>query len=54
MVAGDPADGRFLVAYRKGRTLVGALSFGLPPKTLRPWRAAVAARADWTASTQPP
>ncbi|MDT0423860.1 NAD(P)/FAD-dependent oxidoreductase [Streptomyces evansiae] len=54
VVAGDPADGRFLVAYRKGRTLVGALSFGLPPKTLRPWRAAVAARADWTASTQPP
>ncbi|WP_030997608.1 NAD(P)/FAD-dependent oxidoreductase [Streptomyces sp. NRRL F-5630] len=52
VVAGDPAEGRFLVAYRRGRTVVGALSFGLPPKTLRPWRAAVAARADWAASTR--
>ncbi|WP_199781418.1 NAD(P)/FAD-dependent oxidoreductase [Streptomyces sp. SPB074] len=52
VVEGDPDEGRFLVAYRRGPALVGALSFGLPPKTLRPWRAAVAARADWAEATR--
>jgi NADPH-dependent 2,4-dienoyl-CoA reductase/sulfur reductase-like enzyme len=51
-VGGDPAQGRFLVAYRAGRTLVGALSVGMPPKALRPWRDAIAARTDWQTLTE--
>ncbi|MFB7657863.1 MULTISPECIES: NAD(P)/FAD-dependent oxidoreductase [unclassified Streptomyces] len=51
VVEGDPAHGSFLVAYRTGRKIVGALSVGLPSKTLRPWRAAIAARAGWECET---
>ncbi|MET8719283.1 NAD(P)/FAD-dependent oxidoreductase [Streptomyces misionensis] len=47
VVEGDPVDGRFLVAYRKGDRLTGALGVGMPPRALRPWRAAIAAAADW-------
>ncbi|WP_245980076.1 NAD(P)/FAD-dependent oxidoreductase [Streptomyces diacarni] len=47
VVEGDPADGRFLVLYRTGRTLTGALAVGMPPKALRRWRAAIAAGTDW-------
>ena len=47
VVEGDPADGRFLVAYRTGPALTGALAVGMPPKALRRWRAAIAARTQW-------
>jgi NADPH-dependent 2,4-dienoyl-CoA reductase/sulfur reductase-like enzyme len=52
VVEGDPEEGGFLVAYRAGRTLTGALSVGLPPRALRRWRTAVAGRADWRAATE--
>ncbi|MEV8454035.1 FAD/NAD(P)-binding oxidoreductase [Streptomyces sp. NPDC052095] len=50
VVEGDPAQGRFLVAYRTGHRLTGALSFGMPPKALRTWRTAIAAGSDWRAA----
>ncbi|MFF9653634.1 NAD(P)/FAD-dependent oxidoreductase [Streptomyces sp. NPDC014622] len=51
VVEGDSARGRFLVAYRTGHRLTGALSFGMPPKALRRWRTAIAAGSDWRAAT---
>jgi len=51
VVDGDPADGRFLVAYRRGERLTGALGVGMPPRALRPWRAALAAATDWRTAT---
>ncbi|MGW4271101.1 NAD(P)/FAD-dependent oxidoreductase [Streptomyces seoulensis] len=47
VVEGAPAEGRFLVAYRRGRRLTGALAVAMPPKALHPWRAAIAAETDW-------
>ncbi len=47
VVEGDPADDRFLVAYRTGPTLTGALAVGMPPKVLHRWRAAIAAGTPW-------
>ncbi|WP_328461915.1 NAD(P)/FAD-dependent oxidoreductase [Streptomyces sp. NBC_00448] len=47
VVEGDPTDGRFLVAYRSGETLTGVLAIGIPPRTLRRWRTAVADRTAW-------
>ncbi|OLO26059.1 FAD-dependent oxidoreductase [Streptomyces sp. MNU77] len=47
IVDGDPAGGRFTVAYRAGRRLTGVLAVSMPPRTLRPWRAAIASGADW-------
>ncbi|MGP2442358.1 NAD(P)/FAD-dependent oxidoreductase [Streptomyces sp. JW3] len=52
VVDGDPAQGRFLVAYRTGRSIAGVLSFGMPPKAIRPWRNAVATGADWQTLTE--
>ncbi|MFI7133639.1 NAD(P)/FAD-dependent oxidoreductase [Nonomuraea sp. NPDC050153] len=39
---------RLLVAYRKTDRLVGVLAAGRPPRTLRAWRALIAARTPWT------
>ncbi|MFF5010905.1 NAD(P)/FAD-dependent oxidoreductase [Streptomyces phaeochromogenes] len=50
VVEGDLASRRFIAAYRTGRHLVGALSVGMPPKTIRTWRAAIAARQEWSAA----
>ncbi|MGW0859466.1 FAD-dependent oxidoreductase, partial [Streptomyces sp. NPDC002690] len=47
VVDGDMADGGFVVAYRTGRLLTGVLAVDTPPKVLRPWRAAIAARTPW-------
>ncbi|MFJ8996225.1 NAD(P)/FAD-dependent oxidoreductase [Streptomyces sp. NPDC102279] len=49
---GDPADGRFLVAYRTGETLSGALSVGMPPKALHRWRAAINTKTNWQEITR--
>ncbi|MER6327381.1 oxidoreductase C-terminal domain-containing protein [Streptomyces coelicoflavus] len=46
VVEGDLTQGRFLVAYRTG----DRLSAGLPPRTLRPWREALATDTPWTAT----
>ncbi|MGW8848987.1 NAD(P)/FAD-dependent oxidoreductase [Streptomyces xiamenensis] len=47
VVAGDLAERRFLAVYRTGDHLTGALAVGMPPRVIRPWRAAVAARTPW-------
>ncbi|WP_432747167.1 FAD-dependent oxidoreductase [Streptomyces sp. JH002] len=47
VVAGDLAERRFLAVYRTGDHLTGALAVGMPPRAIRPWRAAVAARTPW-------
>ena len=38
------------IAYRTSDRLSAALAAGMPPKTLRTWRAAIAARTPWTAA----
>ncbi|MER6085791.1 FAD-dependent oxidoreductase [Streptomyces sp. NPDC001833] len=47
LVEGDPAERRFVIAYRSADRLSAVVSVGMPPKTLRTWRAAVAARTPW-------
>ncbi|MFE7980148.1 NAD(P)/FAD-dependent oxidoreductase [Streptomyces shenzhenensis] len=47
VVEGDPADERFLAAYRTGDRLTGVLAVGMPPRAIRPWRQAVASGAAW-------
>ncbi|MBT2228407.1 NAD(P)/FAD-dependent oxidoreductase [Nonomuraea sp. NEAU-A123] len=47
VVEGDLDERRFVAAYRTGDRLAGALSVGMPPKALRPWRQAIAAGAKW-------
>jgi NADPH-dependent 2,4-dienoyl-CoA reductase/sulfur reductase-like enzyme len=46
----DLAGRQLLVAYRKGDRLVGVLAAGKSPKTLRAWRALIAAATPWTAA----
>nr|GID86434.1 pyridine nucleotide-disulfide oxidoreductase [Actinoplanes derwentensis] len=41
---------RLLVAYRRGQTLTGVLAVGVSPRTLRAWRALIAARTPWAAA----
>ncbi|WP_285474271.1 FAD-dependent oxidoreductase [Actinoplanes sp. NBRC 101535] len=41
---------RMLVAYRRGQTLTGVLAVGVSPRTLRAWRALIAARTPWAAA----
>ncbi|MFI7383825.1 NAD(P)/FAD-dependent oxidoreductase [Streptomyces sp. NPDC049813] len=52
VVAGDPADGGFLVAYRTAGLLTGVLAVAMPPRELRRWRAAVAAGTPWRALSE--
>lgn len=47
VVDGDLTEGHFVAAYRTGNHLAGALAVGMPPKTIRHWRQAVAAGASW-------
>ncbi|AXG82295.1 NAD(P)/FAD-dependent oxidoreductase [Streptomyces paludis] len=47
VVEGDLDERRFMVAYRTGDRLSGVLVVGLPPRAIRPWRAAIAARTPW-------
>ncbi|MDX3570631.1 NAD(P)/FAD-dependent oxidoreductase [Streptomyces sp. ID05-47C] len=47
VVEGDPADSRFVAAYRTGDRVTGALAIGMPPKAIRPWRQAIATGAVW-------
>ncbi|MEU6721378.1 FAD-dependent oxidoreductase [Nonomuraea sp. NPDC046802] len=46
----DAARPRLLVAYRRAGRLTGVLAAGVPPKTLRAWRALIAAGAEWSAA----
>lgn len=47
LVEGDLAERRFIVAYRTGDRLTGVIAAGVPPRTLRAWRQAIARGAAW-------
>jgi NADPH-dependent 2,4-dienoyl-CoA reductase/sulfur reductase-like enzyme len=47
VVDGDLDERRFVAAYRTGDRLTGALAVGMPPKAIRGWRQAIAARTAW-------
>ena len=47
VVEGDLAERRFVVAYRTGDRVSGALAVGMPPKAIRQWRQAIATGAAW-------
>ncbi|MBT0773281.1 FAD-dependent oxidoreductase [Kineosporia sp. J2-2] len=47
IVEGSLPERRFVAAYRTGDRLTGVLAVGVPPKLLRPWRAAVAGATLW-------
>ncbi|MER5754501.1 FAD-dependent oxidoreductase [Streptomyces sp. NPDC002088] len=47
VVEGDLASKRFIAAYRTGDRLTGALAVGMPPRAVRPWRAALATGRTW-------
>jgi NADPH-dependent 2,4-dienoyl-CoA reductase/sulfur reductase-like enzyme len=47
IVHGDLDRLQFVAAYRTGDRLAGVLTFGLPPRVLRPWRKAAAEGIGW-------
>jgi hypothetical protein len=47
---GDLGTRRFIAAYRNGGHLVGIVAVNMPPKALRTWRAAIAARQAWSSA----
>lgn len=47
VVEGDPAERRFVAAYRSGGRVTGALAVGVAPRVLRHWRRAIATGASW-------
>ncbi|AGL17834.1 NAD(P)/FAD-dependent oxidoreductase [Actinoplanes sp. N902-109] len=50
IVEGDLGQRRFIAAYRRDSRLVGVLAVGMPPKAVRPWRAAITTAADASSS----
>ena len=48
VIEGGYAERRFLAAYRTGDRVVGVLAVSMPPKSIRPWRQALATRAPWS------
>ncbi|WP_329331300.1 FAD-dependent oxidoreductase [Streptomyces sp. NBC_00663] len=53
VVEGDLAERRFVVAYRTGDRVSGALAVGMPPKAIRQWRQAIATGASWAEAVRP-
>ncbi|WP_434443536.1 NAD(P)/FAD-dependent oxidoreductase [Lentzea sp. E54] len=47
VVEGDLDSRRFVAAYRRGSRLTGVVAVNAPPRTLRQWRAAIAAQRPW-------
>jgi NADPH-dependent 2,4-dienoyl-CoA reductase/sulfur reductase-like enzyme len=47
VIDGDLGARRFAAVYRRGDRVAGIVAVGMPPKTLRAWRAAIAARRSW-------
>ncbi|MDN3029148.1 FAD-dependent oxidoreductase [Streptomyces sp. S.PB5] len=52
VVEGDLAERRFVVAYRTGQRVSGALAVGVPPKAIRRWRQAIATGASWAEAVE--
>ncbi|MFJ3804644.1 NAD(P)/FAD-dependent oxidoreductase [Streptomyces sp. NPDC090088] len=44
---GSLAERKFTAVYRTDDRLTGVLSIGMPPRSIRPWQQAIAARAPW-------
>ncbi|MEU4544709.1 NAD(P)/FAD-dependent oxidoreductase [Nonomuraea dietziae] len=44
---GSFEERKFTAVYRTGGHLTGVLAVGMPPKSMLPWRQAIAARASW-------
>ncbi|MFJ8001447.1 NAD(P)/FAD-dependent oxidoreductase [Streptomyces sp. NPDC096310] len=42
---------KFTAVYRTGDRLTGVLSVGMPPRSIRPWQQAIAARTSWRRAT---
>ncbi|WP_280901930.1 FAD-dependent oxidoreductase [Streptomyces sp. MAA16] len=54
VIEGDLDSLHFLAAYRTGDRLSGVLAVGMPPRAVRPWRAALAAGRTWSEATSLP
>jgi NADPH-dependent 2,4-dienoyl-CoA reductase/sulfur reductase-like enzyme len=54
VVEGELTARRFVVAYRTGDRLVGALAIGMPPKAIRGWRQAVTTGMSWHEAVDAP
>ncbi|MET9088012.1 FAD-dependent oxidoreductase [Streptomyces sp. NPDC004237] len=50
---GSLAERKFTAVYRTGDRLTGVLSVGMPPKAIRPWQGAIAARTPWRQAVAP-
>ncbi len=48
VVEGSLAERRFVALYRTGDRVSGALAVGVPPKTIRLWRQAIAGGVAWS------
>jgi hypothetical protein len=53
VVEGELAQRRFLAIYRTGSRVSGVLGVSVSPKSLRPWRQAIAAQAPWPSIAAP-
>jgi NADPH-dependent 2,4-dienoyl-CoA reductase/sulfur reductase-like enzyme len=47
IVEGNLQERTFIAVYRTGDRLTGVLSVGMPPRSIRPWQQAIAARTPW-------
>lgn len=48
---GSLEERQFIAVYRAGDRLTGVLAVGVPPRSLRPWQRAIAARSPWHHAT---
>lgn len=48
---GSLEERKFTAVYRTGDRLTGVLAVGVPPRSIRPWQQAIAARATWHQAT---
>ena len=50
---GSLEERKFTAVYRTGDRLTGVLAVGVPPRSIRPWQQAIAARSHWHQATSP-
>ena len=48
---GSLEERKFTAVYRTGDRLTGVLAVGVPPRSIRPWQQAIAARSHWHQAT---
>jgi len=54
IVEGSLAESQFTAVYRSGDRLTGVLAVGMPPRRIRPWQQAIAARTPWRDAVSTP